>query len=341
MAAGGGAGELAAGLDRAGERPDGRHKGAARRAGAELGAQAHAAGAARGRLGGSRALAAVSLELVEPEGFRPRGPAVLSVEASAPLAPAGPPGGGGARRGAGGGGPAGGVPARAARAARLVAAGLRGFHAYGDGAGAPRGGVAGGGPARVPGPLGGERNPGLAPAPGRAVWGLRVDCAVESDAGGLAACLSRSAKAALLDARIPRATVEEVAPGTGGGDDDAAAGAEVEVEVEVDDDPGTRWRLDCSGVPVLVEVGMLGGRPLVDPTLEEEALCEGVLEACVGESGGLGPVALRGRGALEPGALVAALEAACAAGADAQRELNAEASEQRAARDAREAEMAA
>ena len=125
--------------------------------------------------------------------------ALLSVEAQAPLAPSGEHGGGGG----------GGAPARAVRAARLVAAGLRGFHAHGDGVGAGAGRGGAGGPRGAPGPLGGSHNPGLAPAPGRAVWGLRVDCAVQSDAGGLATCLSRASKAALLDARIPRATVEE------------------------------------------------------------------------------------------------------------------------------------
>ena len=323
--------EVAAGLDRAGERPDGRGARAARRARVELGAQAHAAGAARCGLGGSQALAALSLELVEPEGFRPAGPALLSVEAQAPLAPSGERGGGG------GGGGGGGAPARAVRAARLVAAGLRGFHAHGDGVGAGTGRSGAGGPRGVPGPLGGSRNPGLAPAPGRAVWGLRIDCAVQSDAGGLATCLSRASKAALLDARIPRATVEEGGEAGEGGE----GVGELELEVEVDDDPGTRWRLDCSGVPLLVEVGVLGGRPLVDPSLEEEVLCEGVLEACVGEAGELGPVSLRGRGALEPAALAAALEAACVAGTEAQSSLSAEAAGQRAERDAAEAEMVA
>ena len=328
MAGGGSRGaEVAAGLDRAGERPDGRGARAARRARVELGAQAHAAGAARCGLGGSQALAALSLELVEPEGFRPAGPALLSVEAQAPLAPSGEHGGGGG----------GGAPARAVRAARLVAAGLRGFHAHGDGVGAGAGRGGAGGPRGAPGPLGGSHNPGLAPAPGRAVWGLRVDCAVQSDAGGLATCLSRASKAALLDARIPRATVEDGGEAGGGGE----GGGEPELEVEVDDDPGTRWRLDCSGVPLIVEVGVLGGRPLVDPSLEEEALCEGVLEACVGEAGELGPVSLRGRGALEPAALAAALEAACVAGTEAQTSLSAEAAGQRAERDKVEAEMVA
>ena len=86
---------------------------------------------------------------------------------------------------------------------------------------------------------------------------------------------------------------------------------------------------------------VLGGRPLVDPSLEEEALCEGVLEACVGEAGELGPVSLRGRGALEPAALAAALEAACVAGTEAQTSLSAEAAGQRAERDKVEAEMVA
>ena len=94
-------------------------------------------------------------------------------------------------------------------------------------------------------------------------------------------------------------------------------------------------------MPLLVEVGVLGGRPLVDPSLEEEVLCEGVLEACVGEAGELGPVSLRGRGALEPAALAAALEAACVAGTEAQSSLSAEAAGQRAERDAAEAEMVA
>jgi len=262
-------------LAQAGLRGDGRGAGDGRALGeCEAGQLAHSAGSARVARGRTEALAAVKLELAEPVPGRP-----AACRVAVDVAEAGPRG-------------------SRAQELRLKQLGARVERLLLGPPSCPRG------------PL--DEGNDLAVVPGETVWLFYVDLLVLHDDGSLIETLALATKLALQSTTMPKAAAVEV---EGEGDLGLEAGlGGGPTEIEVDDDPASGWRLRLDHVPLVVVVGVVGGRHVVDPTAEEEAGAEATVELAINRKGNILGSQVFGPGALEPSLLRDIVEAACAAG---------------------------
>lgn len=122
---------------------------------------------------------------------------------------------------------------------------------------------------------------------GKTCWILHIDALILDLDGAALDAVSIGVKAALWDARIPRADV--VTQGSGD-----------EPEFEIDDDPEASVRLDVSQVPVIQTVSRLGAAAVVDATAMEEESSSAAVQVAVDAAGMLRGVTKRREEALEP-----------------------------------------
>jgi exosome complex component RRP45 len=156
----------------------------------------------------------------------------------------------------------------------------------------------------------------LCVVPGVAVWALRVDVRVEEDGGNVGDAAAAAAMAALLHFRLSEVTV---------------AGRAVTVHAHRERVPRP---LAVHHTPVTVTLGIVSAgaaaapdarRPeptlLVDPSLEEEVLCDGTITVCVNAHSEVCGLHKSGAAAVSLGSLAAAAKAAGAAAAELVAEL--------------------
>lgn len=95
--------------------------------------------------------------------------------------------------------------------------------------------------------------------PGKAVWEIWVDIHALNHDGNLMDASALASVAALLTARIPKATLTE--------------------DKEVNLDKSVREKLPIKGVPATVTIAKIGDKLLVDPCLDEEEVADAFLTA--------------------------------------------------------------
>ncbi|GLC50923.1 hypothetical protein PLESTB_000447000 [Pleodorina starrii] len=100
------------------------------------------------------------------------------------------------------------------------------------------GGRGGGRGAGSPSPSSGLDLSKLCILTGKTAWLLYIDALVLNDDGNVMGAVSAATLAALRDTRIPKVEVVTDAAG--------------EEEIELDDSPGAAWRLDVSGLPLVL-----------------------------------------------------------------------------------------
>ncbi|GIM12265.1 hypothetical protein Vretimale_15645 [Volvox reticuliferus] len=120
---------------------------------------------------------------------------------------------------------------------------------------------------------------------GKTAWKLHVDALVLNDDGNVMGAVSAATLAALQDTRIPK--VEVVTDGAG------------EEEIELDDSPGAAWRLDVSGLPLVVTVSQVGSQCVVDLTAQEEPCAASALHVAVNRQGQVCGITTSGRAGVE------------------------------------------
>jgi len=149
----------------------------------------------------------------------------------------------------------------------------------------------------------------LCHVPGRSCWVVHVDALVVQCDGGLLDAISIGAFAALHNTRIPHVDVSTNENG--------------DVELEVNDDPTAYSRLDTTGMPLCITLYQVGGRHVVDPSLEEEACTTARMTIAVDTNGGnICGMHKGGQGGLDPSSLYEMIQSAQVIGASLRAKLD-------------------
>lgn len=273
-----------------GVRSDGRSRLGVRAVRVETGVVPQANGSARVLVGSTEVVVGLKAELGAPTADAPQ---LGRVEVSADLSPLAGPG----VRARGGG-------EAAAEVAAAVAGALAGGRVEGAGielaAGADGEAGAGGRGEAGSAPYAASRLLSqLCIAPSVACWVLYVDVTIVSLDGSPALAASAGALAALATARLPEATLEA----------DEETG---EPDVELGE---LTKELDPRPFPLLVTAALApAGGWALDPTAAEEAAAGATLAVAAGGDGAVVGLSTRGEGAVEPAALLEAVEAAAETG---------------------------
>jgi len=124
---------------------------------------------------------------------------------------------------------------------------------------------------------------------GIAAWRVQLTCVLLNHDGNVADACILGCVAALSDLRLPPVQWGNDVGGDSGACGDSTLSERedgvgetariLETEVEGEDSGGSRFLLRT--MPVPLTVGLFGGKMLVDPTLTEEAVCEGTITVVV------------------------------------------------------------
>ncbi|KAG2489638.1 hypothetical protein HYH03_011917 [Edaphochlamys debaryana] len=131
---------------------------------------------------------------------------------------------------------------------------------------------------------------------GKTCWMVFVDALVLNDDGNVVTAVSAATLAALRDTRIPKVEVVTDAAG--------------EEELELDDSPGSAWRLDVGGVPLVLTASQVGAQCVVDLTAAEERCATSGLHVAVNRAGQVCGVTMTGRKGIDSSMLLLMMETA-------------------------------
>lgn len=131
---------------------------------------------------------------------------------------------------------------------------------------------------------------------GRECWVVYVDVLVLGNDGNLFDVMTMAARAALFNTRIPAIELVE--------------GEDGDLEIALSDDPMACKRLVIDNVPICVSLTKIGPHYVIDPTYEEELCMSMQAIVSVDKKGRFCGISKSGRGNLHSSALLSMLESA-------------------------------
>lgn len=111
---------------------------------------------------------------------------------------------------------------------------------------------------------------------GKSAWKLHISCVVVNHDGNVVDAVLLGCVAALQDLMLPLTKVIS----SGDGEDDGKVHIIIPAE-GISEDSRRRRQLKMRMLPVPLTVGVFDGKLLVDPTMAEEAVCEGMITVVV------------------------------------------------------------
>lgn len=137
---------------------------------------------------------------------------------------------------------------------------------------------------------------------------LQVDLVILSVDGSLHDAASIAIKAALGSAQVPQVTVAEAEEGE-------------EPELQLDDDPEQSFHIDTDGCPLLVTVGKVGSKCLLDLSATEEACSDASITAAVDGISSFVALAKEGDAGISPDSLLEMIRTVLQSGPSVQSEI--------------------